>query len=259
MQNKQASGLGHPVFAIFDDDPLCSKCIITFPGEGVKSTRTFSGDGHLGLQVVSLTVSNTVLTIGGHLNNNCVRIDGNEYTLPELSCHNINTLIEALRDLQLPFTLMGTQRVKYDGASTLLVPTVYRNGALTSRISHTLAQMLGFTEPARVTFEGIEYLMIIPGTIGTHYPDPRGPTRDLILTCDDIDYCNNVKDVCGVVSPNGAFGDTFTKDLTEFIRPITVRGGNLKSLTFWIKDGSRRPVGFGHGPPSMFLRLLPLT
>ncbi|DAC80321.1 TPA_asm: LO5 [Tilapia adomavirus 2] len=258
--SKNPGGLGFTYLATFDDNEMYNTCVLDLSRTPVLCPRGESGQGLAAISVASVTVTNTAITLGDHLHNNIIDFNGLEAVpIPEYSIDDPETLCKVLGYLGLPHTITDHGRITYTGTSAYSVPRTFVDGFVIKPIPHTLIEMLGFQNATTAVFGKIQKTIIVPGHEGANYPDVKGPLRDLIITCEQVQYTKDSQQAVAVCSPSSRFGKPFAKDCTEYARNLDIPGGRIDRLVFHIEDASKRPVKFAFGVPLISLRILPLT
>lgn len=248
--------MGQTFFAAFDDDDNKSVCDINLEMDVIECPRDNQGFGLAGVMINSLTVTNSPTVIGPHLDNNVVILGGSVITLIELSVLRADDLLAALSRYGMNFTRTPFGRCRYTGTQVLLIPSqTLRNKPITYGIAH----MLGITNAPVGQSNGYTGYVIAPNHLGIDYPDVTGPCRDMIVSCTQVKYTTHNRHVVGVVSPTGAFGSVFTRDLNELLRPLVLPNGVIDRLSFQITDSLLRPIRFVQGVPTMHFRIIPLV
>lgn len=253
----QDNPTGVTCFGVFDNNNLSSRCEINFAPEVIECPRNRQGYGIATIGIQTFTCNNCVAILGGHLQNNIVVTGQTQVTLPTIAATTIEQLVTILDSYGLTFTVRPSGLVEYTGTQRLLIYLTADNGR--KPLQHTLREMLGFTMAPTIDHNSNRCALIRPRRVAASYGDVQGPTRDIIVACEEVRFTRHNARVCGLVSPSGPFGSVYTRDLNDIVRELDLPAGRIETLVFYLTDALQRPIQFAFGKPVMYFRIITKT
>lgn len=258
-----SSSVGYTYVVTFDDNDFKSQCNLDMSVRPIECPRGVTGDGQAMILVSSITVTHAVVTIAEHLHNNIIEIPGQPtgtlLTVPDTCGASLTDVLDNLNRVGMPFALQRG-RIRYTGTRPFYIALerVDQYGKVVI-IPHTIINILGFQNAQVLTFGRIRKAVVFANHLGSMRPDTQGPTRDILVICDQAKNTTYAQQVVAFTSPNSTPGTAFTRDCSEYARELDVPSGTITKLTFRLEDAAGRLIKFELGVPIMLFRILPLT